>query len=501
MNAIDRPAPAASVPVAAASAPRIRYIDPLALGSADFEAALDHAAAQGFTAVMLPPPWAPDRDGDRFAPATLERVHPGLGGGGAEAYIRKFAGACRKHGLLPMLDLPIASISSAFEGDAAPFAPALAGNALDPRGGGPARTRPVADPQALGHWWAGRLAGWAVAGLAGVRVLGLEHAPASLADLHHSAPAMTLIAWTPGLPRAALSQLRHASYVVSSQAWWDYTADWLWDELEALRQVAPVLACPEVPFGVRVGSAVHDPARLAATLRRAAALACITGDGWLVPTGFETGARAMDVTGRAGTGGASLPDGRVDVSMYNRHIGRARAGMVGTQLLSGAGSTPLAVLRTDAADARFARQASVSLLKPTDGCPALDAAVRAHRWIPTAPHAGVLAEMERQDVLVFPSLFEGFGLVILEAMSRGLPVITTAHTAGPDFIADGNDGFLVPIRSAPAIAEKLELLHREPARLAAMREAARAKATARTWDAYRRQLVECLRPLLEPSAP
>ena len=135
--------------------------------------------------------------------------------------------------------------------------------------------------------------------------------------------------------------------------------------------------------------------------------------------------------------------------------------------------------------------------KASADCSALDAAVRAHRWIPTAPHAEVLAEMERQDVLVFPSLFEGFGLVILEAMSRGLPVITTAHTAGPDLIEDGRDGFLVPIRSATAIAEKLEALHLDPARLAAMREAARAKAAAWTWKTYRRRLVETLQPLLE----
>ena len=153
------------------------------------------------------------------------------------------------------------------------------------------------------------------------------------------------------------------------------------------------------------------------------------------------------------------------------------------------------------AAASMGKHVELTLLgtKATDDCPALDAAVRAHRWIPTLPHAGVLAEMARQDVLVFPSLFEGFGLVILEAMSRGLPVITTAHTAGPDVIEDGRDGFLVPIRSAAAIAEKLELLHREPTRLAAMREAASAKAASWTWANYRRLLVEHLHSALEPS--
>ena len=121
-------------------------------------------------------------------------------------------------------------------------------------------------------------------------------------------------------------------------------------------------------------------------------------------------------------------------------------------------------------------------------CAPLDAAMRTYRWIESLPHAGVLAEMARQDVLVFPSLFEGFGLVLLEAMSRGVTVITTAHTAGPDLLEDGVDGFLVPTRSAAAIAEKLELLVREPERVAAMGEAARRKAAACSWAAYRRRL-------------
>ena len=129
--------------------------------------------------------------------------------------------------------------------------------------------------------------------------------------------------------------------------------------------------------------------------------------------------------------------------------------------------------------------------KTVEGCAPLERAVRAHRWIPSLPHAGVLAEMSRQDVLVFPSLFEGFGLVIAEALSRGLPVITTAHTAGPDLLDDGVDGFLVPIRSAPAIAEKLALLF-DPARRLEMRHAALRKAARLSWEAHRRLLGGCL---------
>ncbi len=130
--------------------------------------------------------------------------------------------------------------------------------------------------------------------------------------------------------------------------------------------------------------------------------------------------------------------------------------------------------------------------KTVAGCAPLDAATGRHRWIPSLPHHEVLAEMSRQDVLVFPSLFEGFGLVMLEAMSRGLPVIATAHTAAPDVLTEGEDGFVIPIRSADAIVEKLEALIRDPARLAAMKIAARAKAATLTWENYRRGIVNAV---------
>ena len=100
-------------------------------------------------------------------------------------------------------------------------------------------------------------------------------------------------------------------------------------------------------------------------------------------------------------------------------------------------------------------------------------------------------------MLVFPSLFEGFGLVVTEALSQGLPVITTSHTCGPDVLTEGQDGFIVPIRDPQAIAEKLELLHRDRERLRAMSEAARKKAETLTWESYRQGVVAVVRETLE----
>ncbi|MGQ9888472.1 MAG: glycosyltransferase [Aggregatilineales bacterium] len=62
------------------------------------------------------------------------------------------------------------------------------------------------------------------------------------------------------------------------------------------------------------------------------------------------------------------------------------------------------------------------------------------------------------DVLLMPSLWEGFGLVILEAMSRRVPVIASRVSAIPEIVADGETGLLVPPRDADALAAALALL-------------------------------------------
>jgi len=137
--------------------------------------------------------------------------------------------------------------------------------------------------------------------------------------------------------------------------------------------------------------------------------------------------------------------------------------------------------------------------RPAGSCSPLDEALRAHRWISYLSPADVLAEMRRHDVLIFPSLCEGFGLVILEALACGLPVISTAHTGAPDVVSEGVDGFIVPIRSADAIVEKLEALLASPAMLAAMKAAAAAKGRSLRWDHYRSTIARTVRALIEDS--
>jgi glycosyltransferase involved in cell wall biosynthesis len=134
---------------------------------------------------------------------------------------------------------------------------------------------------------------------------------------------------------------------------------------------------------------------------------------------------------------------------------------------------------------------------PTTFCEALEAALENpnHRWLGILPHARLLREMIRNHVFIFPSLAEGFGLVVTEALSAGLPVITTANTCGPEIMTDGGEGFIVPIRDPDAIAEKFTLLYEEEGRRRAMAEAAKRRATEVSWVRFEDQVAGLVREL------
>ncbi len=97
---------------------------------------------------------------------------------------------------------------------------------------------------------------------------------------------------------------------------------------------------------------------------------------------------------------------------------------------------------------------------------------------------GLAAEFRDADMFVLPSVEDGFGLVTVEAMAAGLPVIVSDHAGSADLIDDGTNGFVVPARDARALAARLEALVRDPRLRARMGDAARATASARTWEAY-----------------
>jgi starch synthase len=78
------------------------------------------------------------------------------------------------------------------------------------------------------------------------------------------------------------------------------------------------------------------------------------------------------------------------------------------------------------------------------------------RYLGAKSHRELRTCYNQASVVVFPTLLDSFGMVILEAMACGKPVIATTHRAAPDIISGNNIGFLIPPFSSEAIAEALE---------------------------------------------
>lgn len=95
------------------------------------------------------------------------------------------------------------------------------------------------------------------------------------------------------------------------------------------------------------------------------------------------------------------------------------------------------------------------------------------------------------ELLLFGSTLEGFGLVVAEAQSRGLPVIAARGTATAEAMRDGDTGLLVEPTPAAFAAAATELL--DPRRRAAMGGAARSFAARFTWEACAAGVADALR--------
>lgn len=88
------------------------------------------------------------------------------------------------------------------------------------------------------------------------------------------------------------------------------------------------------------------------------------------------------------------------------------------------------------------------------------------------------------SVFCLPSIDDGFGMVVLEAMAAGLPVIISQNVGACDVVRNGVDGFVVPVRDVEAIKEKILLLYEDQERCYEMGKSAREQASKYSWDVY-----------------
>ena len=90
-------------------------------------------------------------------------------------------------------------------------------------------------------------------------------------------------------------------------------------------------------------------------------------------------------------------------------------------------------------------------------------------------------ELAKCHVCIVPSAWEGFGLVVLEAMAAGLPVIASNTSSLAEIVRDGYNGLLFQVGDAVSLAECLRKLYKEREKLSEMSENARVTARGYSW--------------------
>lgn len=95
------------------------------------------------------------------------------------------------------------------------------------------------------------------------------------------------------------------------------------------------------------------------------------------------------------------------------------------------------------------------------------------------------------DLFVFPSLYEGFGIPVLEAMASGVPVVCSNTSSLPEVVGDA--GVMVPPDDVAALARAIGDLLEDPTRRALLRQRGIERAHRFSWEASARQLLEVYR--------
>jgi glycosyltransferase involved in cell wall biosynthesis len=117
--------------------------------------------------------------------------------------------------------------------------------------------------------------------------------------------------------------------------------------------------------------------------------------------------------------------------------------------------------------------------------------------IDRADEARVRDEYRRHDLLVFPSSYEGFGLVVIEAMSQGLPVVATPVGCAATLVRTGETGVQVPPRDPAAIADAIVALMQSPCERRRLGENAARLVAEMSWRQTAQQTLGFYRKTLE----
>jgi glycosyltransferase involved in cell wall biosynthesis len=106
------------------------------------------------------------------------------------------------------------------------------------------------------------------------------------------------------------------------------------------------------------------------------------------------------------------------------------------------------------------------------------------------PHEEMMALYQKADVFVLPTLADGFGMVITEAMSQGVPVVSSANSCGPDVIEHNKNGWIITAGDVDMLVDQMKWCVANPENVQSCGEAAKIKAAEWQWPQYRQKLAE-----------
>jgi len=118
------------------------------------------------------------------------------------------------------------------------------------------------------------------------------------------------------------------------------------------------------------------------------------------------------------------------------------------------------------------------------------------RFEGAVPHDELPWYYSAADVLMVPSYYESFGLVALEAMACGTPVIAARVGGLPSLVRDGETGYLVPWHCPEPFAERLEVLLAHDDLREHMGQAAYQHAQGMAWDAVAQRFISLYEDLV-----
>lgn len=305
---------------------RIYNLFPLLAGPvADWHRHLPRIAGMGFDWVYLNPFHYPGFSGSLYAVKEYDRLHPVFQGDStapADELLRGFVAAAEGHGLKVMMDLVVnhtSKDSPLVETRSAWFAKNPDGSVRSPRAVDPVDPKKYTQwgdlaeieygsravwPELIEQWSdiAGHFAGL---GFAGFRCDAAYKVPAPvwqgiIANVRGVRPKALFAAETLGCRVDEIEALASAGfqYLFNSAKWWDFKSDWLLDQYDTLRRIAPSIAFPESHDTPRLVTETPRGIEPVQHYRLRTLFSAFFSAGWMIPTGFEFGFRkALNVVG------------------------------------------------------------------------------------------------------------------------------------------------------------------------------------------------------------